>query len=169
MKTKSAKPVGIPSVNFWECWVTFGRWRLSQGSSRHRCFDQSLLSKTPRFQARTNARLQQNFQIHIQYTCGLCYTVCVWLVNRLHVHSSLGCAQFHSLFGRPYKGRVANFGQDMYGIAQKKTKYKDQWTRGAWIGKATADQDMIIIETDKILKSRAVRATGGCFGTKVIY
>ena len=77
MKTKSAKPVGIPSVNFWECWVTFGRWRLSQGSSRHRCFDQSLLSKTPRFQARTNARLQQNFQIHIQYTCGLCYTVCV--------------------------------------------------------------------------------------------
>ena len=55
---------------------------------------------------------------------------------------------------------MANFGQDMYGISQKKTKYKAQWTRGAWVGKDHADQDMLIIENDKILKSKAVRATG---------
>ena len=83
-----------------------------------------------------------------------------WLLNRFHRHSALGCAPYQSLFGRPYKGRVANFGQDMYGISQKKTKYKAQWTRGVWVGKDHADQDMLIIENDKILKSKAVRATG---------
>ena len=83
-----------------------------------------------------------------------------WLLNRFHRHSALGCTPYQSLFGRPYKGRVANFGQDMYGISQKKTKYKAQWTRGVWVGKDHADQDMLIIENDKILKSKAVRATG---------
>ena len=83
-----------------------------------------------------------------------------WLLNRFHRHSALGCTPYQSLFGRPYKGRVANFGQDMYGISQKKTKYKAQWTRGVWVGKDHADQDMLIIENDKILKSKAVRARG---------
>ena len=72
------------------------------------------------------------------------------LLNRFHVHSSLGCTPFQSLFGRPYKGRVANFGQDMHGISQKKTKYTAQWTRGIWVGKDTADQDMIIIKNDNL-------------------
>ena len=83
-----------------------------------------------------------------------------WLLNRFHLHSQLGCTPFQSLFGRPYKGRVASFGQDMYGIAQKKSKYKAQWVKGIWVGKDHADQDILIIENDKILKSRAVRATG---------
>ncbi len=83
-----------------------------------------------------------------------------WLINRFHVHSALGCTPYQSLFGRPYRGRVANFGQDMYGISQKKSKYKAQWTRGIWVGKDHADQDMLIIENDKILKSKVVRATG---------
>ena len=83
-----------------------------------------------------------------------------WLLNRFHRHSALGCTPYQSLFGRPYKGQVANFGQDMYGISQKKTKYKAQWTRGVWVGKDHADQDMLIFENDKILKSKAVRATG---------
>eukprot|EP00434_Breviolum_minutum_P043737 symbB.v1.2.039002.t1/scaffold6288.1/size30759/2 len=83
-----------------------------------------------------------------------------WLLNRFHLHSQLGCTPFQSLFGRPYKGRVANFGQDMYGISQKKAKYKAQWVKGIWVGKDAADQDILIIENDKILKSRAVRAIG---------
>ena len=83
-----------------------------------------------------------------------------WLLNRFHLHSQLGCTPFQSLFGRPYKGRVASFGQDMYGISQKKSKYKAQWVKGIWVGKDHADQDILIIENDKILKSRAVRATG---------
>jgi len=40
------------------------------------------------------------------------------------------------LFGRPYKGRVANFGQDMYGISEKKTEYNAQWIRGMAYGLA---------------------------------
>ena len=48
----------------------------------------------------------------------------------------------------------------MHGISQKKANYKAQWTRGIWVGKDSADQDMIIVENDKILKSRAVLATG---------
>ena len=83
-----------------------------------------------------------------------------WLLNRFRLHSQLGCTPFQSLFGRPYKGRVANFGQDMYGISQKKAKYKAQWVKGIWVGKDAADQDILIIENDKILKSRAVRAIG---------
>ena len=83
-----------------------------------------------------------------------------WLLNRFHLHSQLGCTPFQSLFGRPYKGRVANFGQDMYGISQKKAKYKAQWVKGIWVGKDSADQDILIIENDKVLKSRAVRAIG---------
>eukprot|EP00434_Breviolum_minutum_P029143 symbB.v1.2.025779.t1/scaffold2336.1/size96545/4 len=50
--------------------------------------------------------------------------------------------------------------KDMYGISQKKSKYKAQWVKGIWAGKYCADQDILIIENDKILKSRAVRATG---------
>ena len=83
-----------------------------------------------------------------------------WLLNRFHRRNALGCTPYQSLFGRPYKGRVANFGQDMYGISQKKFKYKAQWTRGVWVGKDHSDQDMLIIENDRILKSKAVRATG---------
>ena len=51
------------------------------------------------------------------------------------MHSQLGRTPFQSLFGRPYKGRVANFCQDMYGISQKKSKYKAQWEKGVWVGK----------------------------------
>ena len=65
-----------------------------------------------------------------------------WLLNRFHVHSQLGCTPFQSLFGRPYKGRVANFCQDMYGISQKKSKYKAQWEKGIWVGTDYADQDI---------------------------
>ena len=89
---------------------------------------------------------------------ALLHSAC--LLNRFYRHSALGCTPYQSLFGRLYKGRVANFGQDMYGISQKRTKYKAQWTRGVWVGKDHADQDMLIIENDKILKSKAVRATG---------
>ncbi len=64
-----------------------------------------------------------------------------WLLNRFHLHSRLGCTPYQGLFGRPYKGRVANFGQDMYGISQKKSKYRAQWTKGIWIGKDHADQE----------------------------
>ena len=73
-----------------------------------------------------------------------------WLLNRFHLHSSHGCTPYQSLFGRPYKGRVASSGQDMYGISQKKSKYKAEWTRGIWVGKDNSDQDMLIIENDKI-------------------
>lgn len=59
-----------------------------------------------------------------------------WLVNRFHVRSSLGGTPFQRLFGRPYKGRVANFGQDMYGISEKKTEYNAQWIRGMAYGLA---------------------------------
>ncbi len=95
---------------------------------------------------------------HPIHMWALLHSAC--LLNRFYRHSALGCTPYQSLFGRLYKGRVANFGQDMYGISQKRTKYKAQWTRGVWVGKDHADQDMLIIENDKILKSKAVRATG---------
>ena len=106
-------------------------------------------------QHKTSAKFTDSHPIHLW---ALLHSA--WLLNRFHVRSQLGCTPFQSLFGRPYKGRVANFCQDMYGISQKKSKYKAQWVKGIWAGKYCADQDILIIENDKILKSRAVRATG---------
>ena len=52
----------------------------------------------------------------------------------------------------------------MHGISQKRIKYKAQWTQGIWGGKDTADQDMIIIENEKILKCLLQKAFQDKFG-----
>ncbi len=72
-----------------------------------------------------------------------------WLLNRFHVHSSLGRTPFQSLFGRPYKGRVASFGEDMFGIFEKSAKNKVQWPKGISVGKDLSDQDMLMLEGDQ--------------------
>ena len=89
--------------------------------------------QTVRSQARTlvnnvEHQIESKFpDAHPIYMWALLHSA--WLINGSHVHSALGCPPYQSLFGRPYKGRVANFGQDMHGISQKESKYKAQWTR----------------------------------------
>ena len=80
-----------------------------------------------------------------------------WLYNRYNVHSTLKVTPYQSLWGRPYKGKVVSFGQTVFGLDPKATKYKPAWRRGAWLGKAIADHDLISTDGQCIIRTKAVR------------
>lgn len=50
---------------------------------------------------------------------------------------------YQSLWGRPYKGRITGFGKTVFELHAKAVKYKPGWRRGAWLGKDSADVDLI--------------------------
>ena len=63
-------------------------------------------------------------------------------VTQCLVVEQIPCAQsvgdvphFRACLVVPIKGELSNFCQDMYGISQKKSKYKAQWEKGVWVGK----------------------------------
>ena len=45
-----------------------------------------------------------------------------WLLNRCHVASSLGTTAFMSLRGRPYKGRICAFGEQVFALGPLQAK-----------------------------------------------
>ena len=53
-----------------------------------------------------------------------------WLLNRYHISSSTGTTAFTSLRGRPYKGRVCAFGEEVFALDPLQAKYSTQWRRG---------------------------------------
>ena len=50
-----------------------------------------------------------------------------WLYGRFHVHTALKVTAFQAVTGRPYRGRLANFGQIVLGLDPKAGKYKPLW------------------------------------------
>ena len=61
-----------------------------------------------------------------------------WLLNRYHMASSLGTMAFMSLRGRPYKGRIFAFGEEVFALDPLQAKYASQWRRGIWLSKDSA-------------------------------
>ena len=82
-----------------------------------------------------------------------------WLYNRYHMHSSIKITPYQAIFGRPYKNKVANFGQIVYGLDPKGTKYRPLWKRGVWLGRDASDHDILATGPKVITKTKAVRRT----------
>jgi hypothetical protein len=81
----------------------------------------------------------------------------LWSYNKHNVHSRLKVTPFQCLGGWPYKGKVVSFGQTVYGLDPKATKYKPAWRCGAWLGKDIADHDLISTDGQCIIRTKAGR------------
>ena len=64
-----------------------------------------------------------------------------WLYNRYQVRATMKVTPFQSLRGRPYHGKLASFGQTVFGLDSKATKFKPAWKKGGWLGKDTSGMD----------------------------
>ena len=83
-----------------------------------------------------------------------------WIYSRFHVHTSLKATPFQSLFGRPYRGKIVPFGQVVFGLDPKADKYRPAWIRGAWLGKDSADTDLLTSDGQSVIRTKAVRRIG---------
>ena len=82
-----------------------------------------------------------------------------WLYNRYHTHSSIKITPYQAVNGRPYKNRVACFGQCVLGLNPKGSKYRPLWQKGTWLGKDDVDHDVVATSTGTILRARSIRKT----------
>jgi len=82
-----------------------------------------------------------------------------WIYDRFHIHSSLRTTPYQSLFGRPYSGKIACFGQTIFGLDPKADKYRPACIRGAWLGKDAADMGLIF-DGQIVISTKAVRRIG---------
>ena len=57
------------------------------------------------------------------------------LLNRYHITSSNGITAYMGVRGRPYKGRVCAFGEEVYALDSLQQKYQCQWRKGCWLTK----------------------------------
>ena len=79
-----------------------------------------------------------------------------WLLNRYHLTSSNGVTAYMAVRGRPYRGRVCSFGEEVYGLDSLQQKYQRQWRKGCWLTKE-ADHDIIAVGSKEVIRSKAVR------------
>ena len=82
-----------------------------------------------------------------------------WLLNRYHLTSSSGITAYMAVRGRPYKGRVCAFGEEVYALDSLQQKYQCQWRKGCWLTKDEADHDIVAVGENEIIRSKAVRKT----------
>eukprot|EP00435_Cladocopium_sp_Y103_P020525 s4238_g5.t1 len=68
-----------------------------------------------------------------------------WLLNRYHLAASTGVIAFMAVRGRPYKGRVCAFGEEVFALDSLQQKYQCQWRRGCWLTKDEADHDIVAV------------------------
>eukprot|EP00435_Cladocopium_sp_Y103_P023304 s2901_g5.t1 len=80
-----------------------------------------------------------------------------WLLNRFHITSSNGIAAFMAVRGRPYRGRVCAFGEEVYALDSLQQKYQCQWRKGSWLTKDEADHDVVAVGAREVIRSKAVR------------
>ena len=80
-----------------------------------------------------------------------------WLLNRYHVASPTGTTAFMSLRGRPYKGRICAFGEEVFALDPLQAKYSTQWRRGIWLTKDGTDMDVVAVSENEVIRSRAIR------------
>ena len=75
---------------------------------------------------------------------------------------------FQSLNGRPYKGRISCFGQTVYGLDPRVSKYRPVWKKGVWLGKDETDADLVCIDGVSIFKANAIRKISNAWDAKMI-
>ena len=89
-----------------------------------------------------------------------------WLYCRFHVHTALKVTPFQAVTGRPYRGRLANFGQIVLGLDPKAGKYKPLWKRGVYLGKDGAGHDVLGIGENEVVRTKALRRTANLWSAE---
>ena len=82
-----------------------------------------------------------------------------WIYNRFHVHASMRISPYQALHGRPYRGKITLFGQTVFGLDPLIKKYRPAWRKGIWLGKDSADHDIVATGDSEITRSKAIRVT----------
>ena len=88
------------------------------------------------------------------------------LYSRYHVHSFLKITPFQAVTGRPYSGKLANFGQMVFGLDPKTGKYKPMWKRGVYLGKDAAGHDVIGTAPGEFPRTKALRRTSNLWSAE---
>ena len=96
------------------------------------------------------------------------YVHAAWLLNRYHIHSALGMTPYQCVYGRPYLGRICGFGSTVYGLVGTASKYKPRWTKGAWLTKDGSDQNVIATDSERLVRTRAIRQVGEEFDVELL-
>lgn len=96
------------------------------------------------------------------------YVYAVWLLNRYHVHSAFGIIPYQCVYGRPYLGRICGFGSTVYGLVGTASKYKPRWTKGVWLTKDGSDQNVIATDSERLVRTRAIRQVGEDFDVELL-
>ena len=90
-----------------------------------------------------------------------------WLNCRYNIHSTLKVTPYQSVTGRPYHGRLANFGQQVFGLDPKAGKYGALWKRGPYLGKDDAGHDVLGIGKE-VIRTKARRRTANLWSGEEI-
>ena len=75
------------------------------------------------------------------------------------MHTALKVTPYQAVTGRPYRGRLANFGQVVLGLDPKAGKYKPLWKRGIYLGKDGAGHDVLGVGENEVVRTKALRRT----------
>ena len=89
-----------------------------------------------------------------------------WLYCRLHVHTALKVTPYQAVTGRPYRGRLANFGQVVLGLDPKAGKYKPLWKRGIYLGKDGAGHDVLGVGENEVVRTKALGRTANLWSAE---
>ena len=96
------------------------------------------------------------------------YVHASWLLNRYHMHAALGMTPYQCLYGRPYVGRICGFGSTVYGLVGTASKYKPRWIKGIWLTKDGADQSVIATDSERLVRTRAIRQIAEDFDVELL-
>ena len=89
-----------------------------------------------------------------------------WLYSRYHVHSFLKVTPYQAVTGRPYRGKLANFGQTVLGLDPKVGKYRPGWKRGIYLGKDAAGHDVIGTGPEEVTRTKSLRRTSNLWSSE---
>ena len=170
------EPVLVAGVSF--CKSVRAKAELKTHVSPNKSYDKSRTGVAERF-VQTIRGIQKTLICHLedrlQATVPTGHPVIqwaalhsAWIYNRFHVHATLKTTPYQSLWGRPYKGRITGFGQTVFGLDPKAVKYKPGWRRGAWLGKDSADMDLISTDGQTIMRTKAVRKINNEWSSELV-
>ena len=78
-----------------------------------------------------------------------------WLLNRFAV--THGCTPFELVYSKPYKGKLAEFGEPMFAYVHTSHKGNPKWQRVLMLGKTEAQDTFVVYTGSGVMLSRSAR------------
>ena len=89
-----------------------------------------------------------------------------WLLNRFRV--SFGQTAFERATGRCYTGRIAQFGERVFGFIRQERKGDPTWFPAIWLGKTLSNDVHLLAHEGVIFVSRSIRRVGDSFQLEML-